>query len=354
MNSNHWHGPLRRYLWVVAFCSVIALLTTVIWPGNAYLRQLGYALCVGTPSWAVVEFGRHLVNERGYDGWPRGWRGIALILLSIVIGTYFGSMAAEALLGGGGVPSSRDNTISWVITLVAGVAISYFFYARSKQTEMAAKIVAVGRDAAEARLKLIATQLEPHMLFNTLANLRVLIPIDPPRAVAMLDLLNNYLRVTLTGSRALAHPLAAEFDRLHDYLELMAVRMGARLRYTLDLPAELRDVPVPPLLLQPLLENSIRHGLEPQVEGGAITVRARCDGDRLVIEVLDTGVGIGSGNADAGGGHSNDAAGADGGGFGLSQLRERLATVYGARGTMSLVPAPGGGTCATITFPIAA
>ena len=83
-------------------------------------------------------------------------------------------------------------------------------------------------------------------------------PLDPPRAVAMLDRLNSYLRVTLSGSRALAHPLGAEFDRLADYLELMSVRMGERLRYSLELPAELREVPVPPLLLQPLVENSIR------------------------------------------------------------------------------------------------
>jgi sensor histidine kinase YesM len=85
----------------------------------------------------------------------------------------------------------------------------------------------------------------------------------------MLDRLNSYLRVTLSGSRALSHPLSAEFDRLGDYLELMSVRMGERLRYDAGIAGRPARVPVPPLLLQPLVENSIRHGLEPKVEGGA-------------------------------------------------------------------------------------
>jgi sensor histidine kinase YesM len=152
--------------------------------------------------------------------------------------------------------------------------------------------------------------------------------------------------MTLSGSRALAHPLSAEFDRLGDYLELMSVRMGERLRYTLELPDDLRDVPVPPLLLQPLVENSIRHGLEPKVEGGRIAVRAHRDADRLVIEVSDTGVGLGA------------APPSEGSGFGLEQVRERLATVYGDHGRMHLAPAsssqPEGGTRATLSFPLSA
>jgi LytS/YehU family sensor histidine kinase len=177
------------------------------------------------------------------------------------------------------------------------------------------------------------------MLFNTLANLRVLITVDPPRAVAMLDRLNSYLRMTLSGSRALSHPLSAEFERLGDYLELMSVRMGDRLHYRLDLPQDLRDAPVPPLLLQPLVENSIRHGLEPKVEGGEIVVRARRQAGLLVVEVSDTGVGL------------DAAPPSEGSGFGLEQVRERLATVYGAQGRMSLSPSPAGGTCATLSFP---
>ena len=134
-----------------------------------------------------------------------------------------------------------------------------------------------GHQAAEARLRLLEAQLEPHMLFNTLANLRALIGVDPQRAQTMLDHMIAYLRATLRASRADAdrpHTLQDEFARLQDYLELMAIRMGPRLQFALELPEALATQPVPPLLLQPLVENSIQHGLEPKVEGGRITVRA--------------------------------------------------------------------------------
>ena len=187
------------------------------------------------------------------------------------------------------------------------------------------------RVAAEAQLRLLQSQLEPHMLFNTLANLRVLIGVDAARAQAMLDHLNAYLRATLSASRAVQHPLADEFARLADYLALMAVRMGPRLQVRLDLPEELARLPVPPLLLQPLVENSIKHGLEPQVDGGRIDITARRVGQQLVLAVRDTG-----------------------GGFGLVQVRERLATVYGGRASLTLQAAGDaeGGTLATLHLPL--
>jgi LytS/YehU family sensor histidine kinase len=178
------------------------------------------------------------------------------------------------------------------------------------------------------------------MLFNTLANLRVLIGTDPVRATAMLDRLNDFLRATLTASRTEAsagrHTLADEFARLRDYLELMAVRMGPRLRYTLDLPAALAAQPVPPLLLQPLVENSIRHGLEPGLQGGEIRVVARHEGADLVLEVSDTGVGCEPSPTP---------------GFGLSQVRERLATAYPGRAQLDWQGRPGEGTRALLTLP---
>jgi len=342
-----WSDAARHGLQVAAFCCAVAVLTTLIWPRKTYLVQLGYSLTIGFVSWIVIEFGRYFVDERnchhsssGGHGWPKGWRGVVLTAVGIACGFLFGDRLADFFLGDGGVGTPRDSSISLAITIFAGAIASFFFHARGQTAALAAQISAAERDATEAKLKLLETQLEPHMLFNTLANLRALITTDPPRAVAMLDHLNSYLRVTLTGSRALSHPLSAEFDRLGDYLELMSVRMGERLRYKLDLPAELRDVPVPPLMLQPLVENSIRHGLEPQVEGGEITVRAKREGAQLVIEVTDSGVGI-----------DGDSASDGTGGFGLAQVRERLHTVYGPKSTMILTPLDTGGTRAVISFP---
>jgi LytS/YehU family sensor histidine kinase len=195
-----------------------------------------------------------------------------LIATGIATGYVLGSVIGNAYSGSTQhLPHQHGAMSALVITIVASTGMSFFFYSqRPRPAHLQAQ-----RDAAEARLKLLEVQLEPHMLFNTLANLRVLIATDPPRAQAMLDHLIAYLRATLGASRATLHPLE---DRIRapgdDYLALMAVRMGPRLQSALDLPEALRGLPVPPLLLQPLVENAIRHGLEPQVAGGRISVRA--------------------------------------------------------------------------------
>jgi LytS/YehU family sensor histidine kinase len=160
----------------------------------------------------------------------------------------------------------------------------------------------------------------------------------------MLDRLIAYLRATLEASRLPAHPLATEYARVADYLALMAIRMGPRLQVVFDLPPGLAAQPVPPLLLQPLVENAIKHGLEPHVAGGRLVVSAREDGEMLVLQVRDTGIGLAQ------------AAATAGTRFGLAQVRERLATLHGARASLVVAPAPDaeGGTVATIQLPRAA
>lgn len=330
---------LRRYLQVVVFCSVIALLTKSIWPANSYLNQLAYSLSVGTFTWAIIELGARLIKKPGDVGWPSGWQAQLLTVVGISAGFYFGSMLGDLFTGNQAGMSRSDATISWSITAIAGVAVSYYFFARGSREQLVAQAATAQRVAAEARLKLLQTQLEPHMLFNTLANLRVLIGTDPDRAQHMLDHLIDYLRATLGASRASEHALQTEFERIKDYLELMAVRMGPRLSYTLELPPELANHPVPTLLLQPLVENSIRHGLEPKVEGGSVKVSARREGDWLLLEVSDTGVGMQT---------ALDAVQAPAGGFGVAQVRERLAVAYGSRFAIESVVPPAGGTSTII------
>jgi len=244
---------------------------------------------------------------------------------------------------GGGSPLAG----AWVavlrqadFTIAAGAVATYHFYARGRATALEAGKAAAERDASQARLMLLQSQLEPHMLFNTLANLRALIGVDPAAAQAMLDRLNDYLRATLAASRATQHPLAAEFDRLADYLALMAVRMGPRLGYVLQLPDDLRALPVPTLLLQPLVENALRHGLDPRLEGGRIEVSAARQGPRLRLAVRDTGVGF------------DPARAPDASRFGLTQVRERVATAYGGRGQVSVQTAPGAGCTVSIELPL--
>ena len=182
------------------------------------------------------------------------------------------------------------------------------------------------------------------MLFNTLANLRVLIGLDAAQAQDMLDHLIAFLRTTLASTRLDRHALVTEFEALNDYLALMRVRMGARLQPHFELPDALTDLPVPPLLLQPLVENAIKHGLEPQVEGGRIEIGARRLGNQLQLRVRDTGIGLAA------------AAGSGSGGthFGLEQVRTRLATLFGNQASLTVRPADDaeGGTEAVILMPI--
>ena len=334
----------RHGLVTAAFCCLIAAGLSVS-KQTRWDVQLAYSLGIGMTSWLVIELGRQWLTRHSPIPWPLGWRGFVLTAAGVCIGFVAGTALGDLYSGGnqGGRPRMIEpggSMPALVITIFATIGISGFFYSRGKSRHLEALVALAQRDAAEARLKLLETQLEPHMLFNTLANLRVLVQHDTPRALEMLDHLNAYLRATLSASRSTQHPLRAEFDRLRDYLALMAIRMGPRLAYTLDLPDDLADHPVPTLLLQPLVENSITHGLEPQVAGGHISVQARRVGGRLVLRVSDNGAGLQT--------HATPHSS----GFGLAQVRERLATAYGADGALEMIATPEGGTAACITFPL--
>ena len=336
---------LQHMLQVAAFCLAIATAQYVVTPTRPYGPTVTYSLAIGLMCWAIIDIGRAFIPSAVETGWPKGFGAVALVVVGIAGGFFLGNRIGDFLclafgLYSGPPPDPRaELRSSVVITVLAGIVGSYYFYSVGKSSYLERKMGEAKQHADEARLKLLETQLEPHMLFNTLANLRALIGVDPARAQQMLDHMIAYLRATLDASRATTHPLQAEFDRLEDYLELMAIRMGPRLAYTLELPPDLANVRVPTLLLQPLVENSIQHGLEPKVEGGRITVRAARQHGQLVVTVDDTGVG--------------DAHGASNGtGFGLSQIRERLAALHGDRADLAFRTGHEGAN-ARITLPIA-
>ncbi|MDB5945969.1 MAG: sensor histidine kinase [Ramlibacter sp.] len=355
-----WIVKLRNFLQVLAFCLAISAVQYGFSMDKPYDVPLVYSLAIGVCTWALIDFGRNLVPSAAVTGWPQGAAGIGLTVAGIVGGYLLGTIAGDWWFGwsswDAGAPRGQLRS-SLLITLLAGTAGSYYFYTVNKSAYLLQQMRLARHHASEAQLKLLESQLEPHMLFNTLANLRVLIGADPVRAQQMLDHMIAYLRATLNASRATTHTLQAEFDRLRDYLELMAIRMGPRLAYTLELPPELAQLPVPTLLLQPLVENSIQHGLEPKVEGGRVTVSARREGDALVLRVTDTGIGMASAQA---GGNGSGANGAHGhgsggsGGFGLTQVRERLAALYGAAAALDFSAADGDGACTTARLPVRA
>ncbi len=340
-----WLAKFRHMLQVMAFALGIATLQYAFMPERPYGPPLVYSLFIATITWAVIDLGREFFPSSRETGWPQGWAGLALVLGAIVLGYLAGTRIADALCEyyrwyppGEGHQNPGNLRSSILTTAIAGIVGSFYFYAVNKSAYLQRKMTEARQHASEARLKLLETQLEPHMLFNTLANLRALIGSDPQRAQVMLDHMIAYLRATLGASLQATHPLQDEFDRVRDYLELMAIRMGPRLSYTLDLPEALAQHPVPTLLLQPLVENSIKHGLEPKVSGGHISVSARREGPHIVLDVTDTGVGL-SGTA------------GERTGFGMAQVRERLAASHGTDSAIELVAVGAGGTRATARFP---
>ncbi|MBS0308366.1 MAG: histidine kinase, partial [Proteobacteria bacterium] len=258
-----------------------------------------------------------------------------------VAGHALGDFFLGAHQGSNVAHNPRGLFVMMLVVFAVSMGCVYFFYSRNRMAVMEMHTQSALRSATENQLKMLESQLEPHMLFNTLANLRVLIATDPPRALTMLDRIISFLRATLEASRSAMHPLSAELDRVDDYLDMMQVRMGARLQFRLDLPDELAALPVPPLLLQPLVENAIKHGLEPKVAGGRIEVTARRQGHTLILGVRDTGVGLG-------------AQSDNGTKFGMRQVRDRLAALYGSAAALDILPANDdeGGTLVTVQLPL--
>ncbi|MGZ5883986.1 MAG: sensor histidine kinase [Burkholderiaceae bacterium] len=318
--------------------------------------SLIYSLCIGWLIQALIDTGRYVLSYRQRKNSPGSfnaqhlWPGWILmtpwILASGIVGYLAGYRLGDMLTGvhrapGAVIHNMHSFVLSMAVVSVLSLGCVYFFYSRGRIAILEAHNQAAMRTAAESQLKMLESQLEPHMLFNTLAHLRVLIGLDPPRAQEMLDRMISFLRATLEASRTGSHPLSTEVDRIHDYLDMMQVRMGQRLQFQLALPTDLAALPVPPLLMQPLVENSIKHGLEPKIQGGRIEITARREGDALILSARDTGIGLG-------------ALASKGTNFGMQQVRERIGTLYGSAAKLELVSADDkeGGTLATIHLPM--
>jgi Histidine kinase/Histidine kinase-, DNA gyrase B-, and HSP90-like ATPase len=360
---------LRKHFWPTLLVMVVMCTAIALFLNSFGLNRLGpkliYSFAIGFLCWAANSSGRLLVagwvdRRRRAAGLPlhtsyesvRTWGIWAGVVLGFLIGPALGLSVGDAITGFTS-PSllrldSSASRITVIITLIGTAVAVYVFSGMERLSSARAEAEAAQRQAAENQLRLLQSQLEPHMLFNTLANLRVLIGLDPARAQAMLDHLIAFLRATLMASRQSSHSLQAEFAHLQDYLALMSVRMGPRLQVQFDLPPDLAGLPVPPLLLQPLVENAIKHGLEPKLAGGRISVQARREGAQLQLLVRDTGVGLRpQPSAD---GMSSGTS------FGLEQVRTRLTTLYGAAASLTLQATSDaeGGTLARIHMPLPA
>ncbi len=201
----------------------------------------------------------------------------------------------------------------------------------------------------EARLDALQRQINPHFLFNTLNSIASLIRSKPDLAREMIVKLSHILRVLLRDRDAFV-PLREELDFTDDYLDIEVVRFGEKLRVVKEIAPETLDIIVPSMLLQPLIENSIKHGLEPRISGGTVTLRSRIDEGRLLLEIEDDGVGI-----EPGGPTTAPVSGLvrEGSGIGMRNVRERIQVLYGEEAQVDIVSRPGRGTRVSLRMPLA-
>ncbi|MEN3364843.1 MAG: hypothetical protein V7606_2117 [Burkholderiales bacterium] len=354
VNPPHSYPRLRRFtidaaITVVINVAIAVIITYVMRIHDSFFINLVTSMCIGMLAVTLIDGGRLLLWGVGR---PPKLPFFLLLLIAIPAAQYFGSLIASQTLG---IPSENlvalgaKNATSMIAgTFLTCLGITWFFWNRTKLTELRAeaeaekaRAAAIEKQALQAQLQLLQAQIEPHMLFNTLANLQGLIAVDAPRAQHMLDQLILYLRATLSSSRSEKTTLAQEFSLMEAYLGLMSVRMGSRLSYALDLPDTLRSAPVPPMLLQPLVENAIKHGVEPKVGGGRIEVHAMQQAGILKLTVADTGLGLDASPADPHGTH-----------VGLANVRERLLALYGQRASLTLEPNTPSGVIAQVTLPL--
>jgi two-component system LytT family sensor kinase len=217
------------------------------------------------------------------------------------------------------------------------VALAHVRYYASLSYERDLRAATLEGQLAEARLTALQGQLRPHFLFNTLNMIAEQVYTDPAGADAMLTRLGVLLRSSFTEADRERVPLRRELELLESYIEIMRARFRGRLTFELHVDPTTLDALVPRFILQPLVENAIKHGVEPREEGGRVTVTARRDGDSVDLEVRDSGDGL---------------AGAIREGTGVRNTRERLHHLYGAaRQRFALSPAPGGGTIASVVIP---
>jgi LytS/YehU family sensor histidine kinase len=234
--------------------------------------------------------------------------------------------------------------VALIFWLAGGFALlAYFPQQRrlaeaQRRRELAAAQAA--RREAELKLSVLAAQVEPHFLFNTLAGVRGAVASDPARAVTLIDRLADYLRLTIPRLRADAQAagatLGGQLEIVEAYLALIHARLP-RLAYSVQVTPELAAARFPPLMLISLAENAVKHGIEPKVGPARIEVTAQREGDALVVAVCDDGVGF--------------AATGSGAGLGLANIRERLVQIYGDRAALTLTARDSGGVCATISVP---
>jgi sensor histidine kinase YesM len=319
------------------FCLAIAILLNLLGMVQKFSSTLTISFSIGLSiNTAFILLSARL---RQWESWY-----IAPIVITL-IGLGIGLAIAGVLVIGDAwffFSSDYSSLITGIFFGVVGFLIfntrEQLLHTRMQLAEADAARIAQERRTLETELKLLQAQIEPHFLFNTLGNIASLIRNNPQGAETTLQNLSRLLRASLKRTRHETNTLAEEIEIVTAYLDIQKVRMGERLEVAVIVPGHLRSMPLPPLLLQPLVENAVIHGLDPKLEGGRVGIDAAVEEDRIVIRVTDTGLGFRTVSS--------------GSGVGLRNVRERLAALYGTAASLELLENPAGGITAELRLPV--
>jgi sensor histidine kinase YesM len=342
---------LYTFIWNLGFIAIFVLFTLLFEPqvplGHVLWANFVIGNCIGYLIHGGFALGRFVLPWIRQQGFAVRSAYYAAITTAGVFGGYWLGFTllhwSDARVF---MFSAQGATEIVLLSLIISAIMASIFLARERQAraEAAFQRERARVEAAEhqfhlAQLKMLQAQIEPHFLYNTLANVISLVDADPAAAKRMVARLIDYLRHAAQAGGTGEATVGRQIELLQAYLDLMALRTNARLSYRVEMGPDVAALPLPPMLLQPLVENAIRHGLEPKVAGGQVCVGARREDSLLVLTVADNGLGFRTTRADGTGG------------LGLANLRARLESLYGARARMTIEDTQPG-TMVTLALPI--
>ncbi len=333
---------IMEFFFTIAICTAIALVMTLTNPIAHFCVSFIISQSIGLTVYSIINLMLRIFK-------PRQWPTLILIIFTAVscgaiIGLNIAFFILEKTLSINlNLPMEHILKIILVAIIFSGAA-SYSLISKARlrhRNELIeqerTKRIAVEKEFLSANLRMLQAQIEPHFLFNTLSNVVSLIDTQPGKGKSMLLDLTKYLRTSLSRTLPEKTTLAQEIDMIQAYLNIQKIRMDKRLNFKVDVSDILRQESFPPMLLQPLVENAVKHGLEPKVEGGQIIIKAAKENNIMKIEVTDTGMGFSDFNKS---------------GVGITNVRERLALLFGEKGRLMIEENKPHGVRAIIEVPV--
>jgi sensor histidine kinase YesM len=333
---------LRHLAMTVVINTLIACLLIYLFQDNSFWTYFIISQCIGLSICTLSRYSLMLFQPQSPV------TRVAVVTGAILVGGLLGGFAGGWLTGVdlAGFSAQKVYTIRIVIlSLLFGGIIAFYFYSREQIAETRQQLqeeriqrLTSEKQAVQAQLRMLQAQIEPHFLFNTLANIHSLLDSDSEKGKRMLADLTRYLRATLAETRAQWTTLGNEIDLITAYLNIFQIRMDDRLHVKIEMEEQFRPIPFSPMLIQPLVENALIHGLDKTIEGGSIRIRVEKEDGIIRISVIDTGKGFAADQSY---------------GLGLTNIRDRLESLYDGQARLLLTENRPTGIKAIIEVPYA-